>query len=143
MRIAAYEVGSEQEGRWVLARDLRAGDEVLLRDGEVVPLESVRLDEVEERVYNFHVEELQNYAVGGCGVLVHNTNDPAVPGRQKGKRMKLGDNALQQLDEIEKTQQDVRQGKSKQIIDSIEKSKQRAKNMLKRILRLEDLDALE
>jgi hypothetical protein len=53
-----------------------AGDEVLLRDGQVVALESVQLDEVEERVYNFHVEELQNYAVGGCGVLVHNTNDP-------------------------------------------------------------------
>jgi RHS repeat-associated protein len=75
-RISAYQAGSRQEGRWVLGRDLRAGDEVLLRAGEVVALESVRLDEVEERVYNFHVAELQNYAVGGCGVLVHNTNDP-------------------------------------------------------------------
>jgi hypothetical protein len=59
-----------------LARDLRAGDEVLLRQGEVMSLESVRVDEVVERVYNFHVAELQNYAVGECGVLVHNTNDP-------------------------------------------------------------------
>src|SRR5262249_49328672 len=42
----------------------------------IVSLESVRLDEVEERVYNFHVAELQNYAVGVWGVLVHNTNDP-------------------------------------------------------------------
>jgi hypothetical protein len=42
----------------------------------VVALESVQLDHVEERVYTFHVAELQNYAVGGCGVLVHNTNDP-------------------------------------------------------------------
>jgi len=25
----------------------------------------------------FHVAELQNYAVGGCGILVHNTNDPS------------------------------------------------------------------
>jgi hypothetical protein len=76
VRIAAYELGGRLEGRWVLARDLRAGDAVLLRPGEVVALESVRLDEVEERVYNFHVAELQNYAVGECGVLVHNTNDP-------------------------------------------------------------------
>jgi hypothetical protein len=45
-------------------------------------LESVRLDEVEERVYNFHVAELQNYAVGECGVLVHNINDPPEPARR-------------------------------------------------------------
>jgi hypothetical protein len=54
------------------------GDEVLLRQGEVATLESVSLDEVEEQVYNFHVAELQNYAVGVCGVLVHNTNDPSL-----------------------------------------------------------------
>jgi RHS repeat-associated protein len=76
VRIAAYERDGRQEGRWVLARNLRAGDEVLLRKGEVVALRSVQLDEVEERVYNFHVAELQNYAVGNGGVLVHNTNDP-------------------------------------------------------------------
>jgi hypothetical protein len=49
---------------------------VLLRHGTVVALQSVRLDAVEERVYNFHVAELQNYAVGISGVLVHNANDP-------------------------------------------------------------------
>jgi hypothetical protein len=83
MRIAAYENGGRLAGRWVLAQDLRGGDEVLLRNDEVVPLESVQLAEVEETVYNFHVAELQNYAVGACGVLVHNTNDPggAGPGR--------------------------------------------------------------
>ena len=52
---------------------------LLLRNDEVVALESVRLDDVEEKVYNFHVAELQNYAVGECGVLVHNTNDPPKP----------------------------------------------------------------
>ncbi len=51
--------------------------------------------------------------------------------REKGKRFKSGDDALQQLDEIEKAQRKVRQGKSKQIIDSIEKSRQRGKNFLK------------
>jgi len=39
--------------------------------------------------------------------------------------------ALLQLDEIERAQEKVRQGKSNQIIDSIEKSKQRAKNALR------------
>jgi RHS repeat-associated protein len=79
VRISAHQAGSRQAGRWVLARDLQPGDELLLRAGEVVPLESVQLDQMEEQVYNFHVAELQNYAVGGCGVLVHNTNDPAPP----------------------------------------------------------------
>src|SRR5262249_23649914 len=65
VRILAYVAGSLQAGRWVLAQDLRAGDEVLLRHGEVVVLESVQVDVVEEQVYNFTVAELQNYAVGG------------------------------------------------------------------------------
>ncbi|MGL6095745.1 MAG: RHS repeat-associated core domain-containing protein, partial [Fimbriiglobus sp.] len=75
VRISANEPGSLLEGRWVLARDLRPADELLLRLGEVLPLESVRLDDVEETIYNFHVAELQNYAVGECGVLVHNTSE--------------------------------------------------------------------
>ncbi len=73
-RIGAYEVGGRQPGRWVLAIDLRAGDKILRRDGEVSALDSVEVDETEETVYNFRVLELQNYAVGACGILVHNTN---------------------------------------------------------------------
>jgi hypothetical protein len=79
-RIKAHEVGSLLEGRWVLARDLRPGDVVLFRQGQLVPLQSVRLDEVVEEVYNFQVAELQNYAVGACGVLVHNTNTEGTTG---------------------------------------------------------------
>jgi hypothetical protein len=71
-----------QEGRWVLAEDLLPGDVVLLRSGELVTLDSVQLDEVEEWVYNFQVAELQNYAVGNCGILVHNANDPPKSGKQ-------------------------------------------------------------
>jgi hypothetical protein len=92
VRIPAYVPGSRQEGRWVLACNLHAGDDVLLRHGEIVGLESVRLDEVEERVYNFHVAELQNYAVGECGGLVHNTNDPgtrAISGAERAELAKL------------------------------------------------------
>jgi hypothetical protein len=80
IRIPAYEPAGRQKGRWVLARNLRTGDNVLLRQGEVVALESVQIGEVAESVYNFHVAELQNYAVGECGVLVHNTNDPSPGG---------------------------------------------------------------
>ncbi len=53
----------------------------------------MRLDELEETVYNFHVAELQNYAVGICGALVHNTNDPQ-PSEQPGPQ-----NFQQQLEQ--------------------------------------------
>jgi RHS repeat-associated protein len=72
--IPAYEAGGRQEGRWVLAAHLRAGDEVLLRDGRVVVAEAAHLEDTTEQVYNFRVAELENYSVGVCGVLVHNTN---------------------------------------------------------------------
>jgi hypothetical protein len=83
VRISAFEPGSRQKGRWVLARDLRAGDEVLLRRAGVVALQSVQIEDVEEAVYNFQVADLQNYAVGESGVLVHNTNDPLTGRRTK------------------------------------------------------------
>ena len=64
--------------------------------------------------------------------------------RQKGDRMTSQDDPLSQLSEIENAQRAVRQGKSKQIIDSIEKSRQRAKNRLKDIANDPDLmDDLE
>jgi len=51
---------------------------------------------------------------------------------------------LSQLEEIENAQAKVRKGKSNQIIDKIDKSKQRAKNKLKEIARNPNLaDDLE
>jgi hypothetical protein len=82
-RISAYEAGGQQPGRWVLAIDLRAGDKILRRDGEVSALDSVEVDEAEETVYNFRVFELENYAVGTCGILVHNQNEGG-PNAPKG-----------------------------------------------------------
>ena len=67
-----------------------------------------------------------------------------VDSRQKGRRMKSGDDPLSQLEEIENAQAKVRKGKSNQIIDKIDKSKQRAKNKLKEIARNPNLaDDLE
>jgi len=107
LRIDAYVREGSQEGRWVLARDLRAGDEVLLREAATTAIGSVQLDEVVETVYNFHVEGLQNYAIGDGGVLVHNTNDPpalsgstadfemwASPGSNKGIIANLDKNGI-------------------------------------------------
>jgi hypothetical protein len=60
--------------------DLRAGDELLLRDGRTVPVEAVRTGSYHDAVYNIAVAELQCYSVGRSGVLVHNTNSGEVPG---------------------------------------------------------------
>jgi hypothetical protein len=66
--------GATTEGRWVDAGDLRVGDELLLRDGRVAWVESLRLAAFAGEVYNFYVEGLNCYAVGRKGVLVHNFN---------------------------------------------------------------------
>src|SRR5262249_45914238 len=63
-------------GRWVDSCDLRVGDEVLLRDGRVVPVELVWYSPFEGTVYNMEVEELQCYSVGHNGILVHNASGP-------------------------------------------------------------------
>ncbi len=61
-------------GRWVDAIDIRVGDELLLRDGRTSPVEAVRQQSYQGKVYNFHVDDLQCYAVGLNSVLVHNDN---------------------------------------------------------------------
>ena len=61
-----------QVGRWVDSCDLRVGDEVLLRDGRIAPVERIEHRPFEGTVYNIGVEELNCYAVGRNSVLVHN-----------------------------------------------------------------------
>jgi hypothetical protein len=55
-------------GRWVDAADVRTGDVLRLRSGELVPIGSVEVRRWRGRVYNFHVEGLQCYAVGDAMV---------------------------------------------------------------------------
>ena len=66
-------------GRWVYAGDLRVGDELLARDGRTRQVEAIQHTPFKDKVYNFHVAELETYAVGKESVLVHNVNDD-VPG---------------------------------------------------------------
>lgn len=71
--VASAEVrGAIIPGRWVDAGDLMVGDVLLLKDGRRIPVEAIEIGQVECTVYNFAVEDLQNYAVGPNGVLVHN-----------------------------------------------------------------------
>jgi hypothetical protein len=64
--------GATTLGRWVDACDLLVGDEVLLRNGHMVPVRRACVQPYSDYVYNFEVDELQCYAVGWNGVLVHN-----------------------------------------------------------------------
>jgi hypothetical protein len=62
------------QGRWVDSCDLRVGDELLLRDGRIAPVEWVEHCPFDGLVYNMEVEDLGCYSVGQGSVLVHNHN---------------------------------------------------------------------
>ena len=59
---------------WTLARSLRAGDVLVLSNGELVTVEWVQHEILESpiKVYNFEVEDFHTYFVGENRVLVHN-----------------------------------------------------------------------
>ncbi len=70
-------------GRWVGAGDLRVGDVLFLKGSRYATIEQKAVSAVRTAVYNFHVEELQCYAVGTSQVLVHNTS-PGSSGTPQG-----------------------------------------------------------
>ena len=71
---------------WTLARSLKAGDVLVLSNGELVTVEWVQHEILENpiKVYNFEVEDFHTYFVGECGVLVHN-DCPNPNGRNGGE----------------------------------------------------------
>ena len=72
---------------WTLARSLRAGDVLVLSNGELVTVEWVQHEILESpiKVYNFEVEEFHTYFVGECGVLVHNWCQDDIDALRNGK----------------------------------------------------------
>jgi len=60
---------------WTKAAHLRAGDILVLVNGEHVIVEKVQHEIIDTpvMVYNFHVEDFHTYYVTSIGVLVHNT----------------------------------------------------------------------
>jgi RHS repeat-associated protein len=72
----------DDEGEWVAAVELRAGDRLLLAGGGGGRVVEVVTESRREVVYNFEVEDNHDYFVGTQGTLVHNncfTNQ--LPGR--------------------------------------------------------------
>ncbi len=59
---------------WTSAVDLRAGDILVMLNGEYVVVEQVQHELLEspETTYNFEVEDFHTYYVGDISVLVHN-----------------------------------------------------------------------
>ncbi len=72
--LARVPANATTPGRWVDAGDLQVGDRVLLRNGERFPIQAVNIQPYHDKVYNFEVADLHNYAVGGWEILVHNDN---------------------------------------------------------------------
>ena len=66
---------------WTLAGSLKAGDVLVLSNGELVTVEWVQHEILESpvKVYNFEVEDYHTYFVGENGVLVHNMCEPVLP----------------------------------------------------------------
>ncbi|EIE02085.1 pretoxin HINT domain protein [Leptospira licerasiae serovar Varillal str. VAR 010] len=68
-----------QQGLWVHAKDLMAGDLSVTADGKVATVASVVEIIRNDTVYNFEVEDNHTYFVSKAGVLVHNYLDQVKP----------------------------------------------------------------
>ena len=60
---------SLDRGKYIAAENLRTGERLLTRSGEVVAVESISVKAGEYRVYNLEVEQEHHFYVGETGVL--------------------------------------------------------------------------
>ncbi len=65
---------SIENTQWKEAKDLLPGDVSLSAAGSTLQILSVEIDQREETVYNFEVEDFHTYFVGEVGVWVHNAD---------------------------------------------------------------------
>ena len=86
---------------WVLAKNLRAGDILVMLNGEHVVLEQVQHEILESPVvtYNFEVEDFHTYYVGENEILVHNKciYDEIVEGVVDIPQLKYTNKVLKQM----------------------------------------------
>lgn len=68
---------------WTSAIDLKAGDILVMLNGEYVVVEQVQHELLESpvKVYNFEVEDFHTYYVGQTTILVHNDCKPKSPSK--------------------------------------------------------------
>lgn len=122
---------------WKTTIELQVGDYIETKEIGNVKVINVIDEKREDITYNFEIADFHTYYVTEFGILVHNCSDGKDLSKdlatQKGKRAKQSDDSLLNLEEIEKAQRKVRNKKSKQIIDTINKSEQRVNHVLKNI----------
>ena len=78
---------------FVPAKDLKAGQRVLLADGTCAVIDGILVEELDtpETTYNFEVEDFHTYYVSKDKVLVHNIcEDPSKPGKLTFDDKQLG-----------------------------------------------------
>ncbi|WP_241556005.1 TIGR04388 family protein [Leptospira yasudae] len=63
---------TKENSEWVAAKDLKEGDLTFTKDGRVLEIGYIQVDDRDEKVYNFSVEKEHDYYVGEDGILVHN-----------------------------------------------------------------------
>lgn len=65
---------SKYAGQWVAAKNLKAGHEFLLSNGETATVQKITIEHLDEPqvTYNLEVEGAHTYCVGKNGILVHN-----------------------------------------------------------------------
>ena len=98
-----------------------------------------RLQSLEDSLLDRVVQRRARQRLGDLDAFASQRGGPR--SRQRNREANSTNAALQQLEEIEEAQRRVRQGQSNQIIDSIEKSRQRARNALRpHNIDLENLD---
>lgn len=75
---------------WVEAKDLHPGDVALGADGKELVITDITIEEREETVYNFEVDEYHTYFVGEVGVWVHNAKSyPVTKGSDSRGQKKI------------------------------------------------------
>jgi hypothetical protein len=72
-------------GRWVEARDLRAGDVLKSKSAERMTVTAVSSRRVDTDVYSIVVDGYRNFAVHGSGILVHNAGTKEAKAAPTGK----------------------------------------------------------
>ena len=71
--ISSSEQNRLSRGRWVEARELRGGDSLVGKDGDIIRLLTKKSRTVREvQVYNLEIRNNPNYHTGSAGVVVHN-----------------------------------------------------------------------
>ena len=82
---------------WTSAIELRAGDVLVLQNGEYVVVEKIQHEILENSVtvYNFEVEDFHTYYVGDSSLLVHNVcKNPGRTGKQARLKELVNDDKL-------------------------------------------------